>query len=146
MPNATTALVFVISINVLMFIAQASIIQTNPEGTLFLTGNDLLIKKFAKSYNYTNPIIASDQIPNNLPTASKDISPETSNIFTDIFATIKNWFSDKIGLSYLYAMAIAPYNLLKIANVPEFFVFAIGTLWYGITLFVIVGFFLGRDV
>jgi len=146
MANITTAFVFVLMLNIFLFMTQISMIENNPESyTKFYSGDGSLLEKFSVSYNYTNPSLNTGDSVNQLPSATKEVDPDTGNFFTDIFNTGKDWVTQKAGLDYFYAVLSAPYNMLKLANLPQGLVFAIGTLWYVITLFLFVAFLIGRD-
>lgn len=145
MSNLTVALVFVLSVNALLFLAQASVMDLNPSGGEFYTGEGSLISNFAKDKDLDAPILDTDATTTNLPEAEGSLSPETGNFFTDSFSSIRRWFTSIPGINYIYGIAIAPYNMLKIMNLPNSFVWAVGSLWYGVTLFLIVAFFWGKE-
>ena len=141
MGNLTVMAVFVVALNVLMFLSQAAIIDINPEATKFFNEEGSLINEFDAGGNVLDTAATTDR----LPSAPGSISPTTGNIFTDTFSAIRNWFFDSTGISYLLNILSAPYNMLKALNLPNAFVFAIGSLWYIISLFVVVAFLLGGD-
>lgn len=145
MGNLTIALVFVLVLNVLMFLAQATIMDLNPEGTQFHNREGTMLESFNKGELDEDPILDTQSITDDLPEAEGTISATTGNLFTDIFSSVKNWFAKATGLAYLYGILSAPYNMLKAMHLPNAFTYAIGTLWYGITLFLIVSFFWGKD-
>lgn len=145
MSNLTVALVFVLSVNAILFMAQASVMDLNPDSDGFYNADGTLISNFAKDNDVDNPIIDTDEITANLPEAEGSLSPETGNFFTDSFSSIRRWFTSLPGINYIYGITMAPYNMLKAMNLPGAFVFGIGSLWYGITLFLIVAFFWGKE-
>jgi len=144
MSNLTTALVLVLTLNVLIFLAQAGIDDLNPNAVNFYDSSGSLIDGF-NGGTADNPSLDKDALTNALPTAEGSISPETGNFFTDVFSSIKNWVTGLPGISYLYGIIMAPYNMLKMAGLPNAFTWAVGSLWYGLTLFLIVAFIWGRD-
>lgn len=144
MGNLTLALVFVLTLNVLMMLAQASIMDMNPDGTQFYNREGTLLESFNKGELDGDPILDTQSTTGVLPEAEGTISATTGNLFTDTFASIKNWFAKQTGLAYLSGIVSAPYNMLKAMHLPNAFVYAMGTLWYGITLFLIVSFFWGK--
>ena len=139
MSNLTIALVFVLTLNVLMFLGQATIMDINPDfataGVDYYNGTGYLMET----------IDVEDNPENALPEAEGSISPTTGNLFTDMFSSIKGWFTDIKGIRYIRGIVSAPYNMLKVMKLPPSFVVAMGTLWYGITLFLVVAFFWGRS-
>lgn len=145
MGNLTTALVFVMIINVFMFLAQATMLEINPEAILFFTNEGQILDSFDKNSGNGEPVLDTETTYSNLPAGGSSISPTTGQDYTDTFKTSRGWFGDKRGLDYLGAIVSAPYNFMKTINLPNAFVFAMGTLWYGITFFLLVAFVLGRD-
>lgn len=145
MGNLTTAMVFVLALNVLMFLTQASVQAINPEANIFFTCEGHMLDEFDKNSGSGEPVLDTENTYNNLPSGEGSVSPTTGNFFTDVFSSAKNWFAKKTGLSYLAGIVSAPYNMLKAMGLPNAFSFAMGTLWYALTFFLIVGFILGRD-
>ncbi len=145
MGNLTTALIFVMVLNVFMFLTQATISDLNPDANQIWTNEDQLLDDFDKNSGVGDPVLDTENTYNNLPGGAGQISPTTGNWYTDIFTSIKKWIGDKTGLNYMLQIVSAPYNLLKAINLPVGFSFAIGTLWYAVTLFLIISFIFGRD-
>lgn len=145
MGNLTVALMFVLILNVFMFLGQASILELNPGAGTFFTNEGQLLDEFDKNSGTGEPVLDTDGTYSNLPSGEGDVSPTTGNFFTDVFKSTKSWLGKKTGLAYLFGIVSAPYNLLKAIGLPNSFTFAIGSLWYGITFFLIVAFIIGRD-
>ena len=142
MGNLTIALVFVITLNVLMFLVQAATLDINPDAPNFFTNEGTMLDRFDAGGNILDTGSISTQIPQN----EVNINPTTGNLFTDTFSSMKKWFGESTGVNYIFSILAAPYNMVKSINLPNAFTFAIGTLWYAITLFLIVAFIWGRDV
>lgn len=147
MGNMTVALVFVLTLNILMFLSQTAITEINPDGTVFFNCEGSMLKTFDKEQCIgTNYVLDDSGITGELPQSEGAISPTTGNFFTDVVSSIKDWFTTLPGINYLYAMLSAPYNLLKNIGAPGALSFALGTLWYGVTFFLVVSFIWGgRD-
>lgn len=143
MGNMTGAFVFVMSINVLMFLATTAIADINPNAPKYFSNNGTIIEDLAKNQDLSNPVLDTDKAIDELPTGAKQLNPDTNNIFTDIFNTVKSWFSTGFGLKYLYNIIVAPYTMLKMLHLDPAFTFALGALWYGITFFITVAFIFG---
>lgn len=81
-----------------------------------------------------------------MPSAESTIDESTGNVFTDSIKSIKKWLLGLPGVNYLYMAVSSPYNLLKgvFHNHPEM-AFALGTVWWGITIFLIISFIWGRE-
>jgi hypothetical protein len=140
MGNNTTALVIVLSINVMLFLGQAASLSLNPAGTKYYNNAGTLISDFDNG-NYTVP-----NDPNNLiPSGESSVNAETGNIFTDTFTTARSWILEKTGLGYLVNLLGAPANFLKAIGLPDVFAWGVGSMWYGVTLFFIVSWIMGRE-
>lgn len=145
MGNLTIALVFVLVLNVLMFLTQATILDINPDSNVFWTNKGTLMENFDKTNGAGDPVLDTDKATSELPSGEGSVSPTTGNLFTDTFSSIKGWFARATGISYILGIVSAPYNIIKAMGLPNSFAYAIGTLWYGITFFLIIAFFWGRD-
>ena len=144
MGNMTTAVIFVVVVNVLMFLTQAAMLDLNPDQPkIFNCEGTLMEERDLNACKGSYYQLDTDSASSDLPTAESSISPTTGNIFTDTFTSIKSWFTTKIN--FVAQILTAPYNLIShIPGVPNAFVFAIGTLWYTISLFCIIAFFWGE--
>ena len=146
MSNLTTALMIVMGINAMLFLGQMAVLDINPSGTTFYHCEDGSLAQFeADGCTGSNYVLNSTDPASQLPSGVSSVSPETGNIFTDTFTTIKSWFLDTSGLSYLVSILSAPMTFLSALGLPQAFNFALGSLWYGVTLFLILAFLLGRD-
>lgn len=141
MGNFTQAFLIVIGINVMLWLGQFAMLEVNPTATNFLDEKGNLFGK-VDSGNYelneTDPY-------GMLPKGKSAIDPDTGNIFTDIFNSIKDWFADNTGARYLIAIISAPYNFLKAMHLPQEFVFVVGTMWYLVTILIGILMIWGRD-
>lgn len=145
MGSLQTALIFVLFVNVFLWLSQVAVMELNPDSSGFYNPEGSLIAGFDSTGDLENPSLDKEGIPANLPTGEGSVSPETGNFFTDLFASIKSWFISTPGISYIYGVVMAPYNMLSAMGVPEAFRFIIGGFWYGLTIFLIVAFFWGRE-
>lgn len=144
MTNMTHALVFVIILNALMMLSQAAMLDINPDGSVVYTGEGSIIESFDSNPS-GDPVLDTDTIQDRLPSGEASVSPTTGNVFTDIFSSIKGWIGDHTGLTYVFNIVSAPYSILKLTHLPTEFVYIVGSLWYGITFFLLIAFFWGRD-
>ena len=141
MGNLTIATIFIVTLNVLMWFSTISMLNINPSGTFCYNIEGSIIQQ-ATDENIT----LNNDVINDLPSAeSALVSAESSNIFTDVFNNIVNWFKNTAGIKYVYGVVAAPYNILKCMNLPGEFVAGIGTLWYLVSFLVLVGFLWGRE-
>lgn len=136
MGNVTTALVFVMLLNVLMFLTQASMIALNSDSIRFYDVSGSIIE----GMNIDKDINPEDKLP-----SLQDIQVSSGNPFTDIFNSIISWFKTSTGLSYIYGIVTAPYQILKALGLPTSVAWGLGALWYGISLFCVIAFAFGRE-
>lgn len=144
MGNLTTAFVFVMTLNVLMWLGQVAAIEINPEGTEFYHCNGSLIDELGSGGCGNSTVLNTDVIEH-LPSAGSTVAPSSGSVFTDPITSILDFFKKIPGVNFLIQVAAAPYNMLKVLPLPSEFVYAIGTLWYGISIFLIIAFIWGRD-
>lgn len=134
----------VLAINGALLLGNAAILDTNADAGIFFSCQDSALMKYEQSgctsgsyiLNTTNSI-------NDLPTDVNKVSEETGNIFTDLFSTFKNWFLQATGLHYIINLVGAPYLFLQALQLPALFAFVVGTIWYGFSISVIIGFLRG---
>lgn len=145
MGNLTTAFVFIMVMNVFMFLAQITTAELNPDGSIFYNDTGSLVKEFDAGGYVLNT--DADSINKNLPESEQAVTASSDgNFITDSIKSIKNWFASKtVGLKYITHLFGGPYTMLRAMHLPDAFAFAIGTLWYGITFMVLVAFIMGRS-
>lgn len=129
MSNLTTALLVVISINLMLFLGQASVNA--------LGGTSYIYNESTGSCVSLNPI-------DGLPDTGNSIDPDTGLSYTDDFSSGKNWLSGGKG-SCSTSIINAPANFVKYLGTPAIFNYAIQVFWYGLTIFLFVSWLLGRD-
>lgn len=142
--NVTMALIFVMTLNTFMFLSQIATTELNPLGPEFYHCEGSMLESFGNCDN-NGSFINDTELLGQLPGSQGTIGPTDNNVFLDMFASVKNWFITLPGINYLYGMVKAPYNILKALNLPVDFVYALGTLWYAISLFLVISFIWGRD-
>lgn len=147
MGNISIGLAFVMFVNVLLFLGQATVIALNDETPIEYWHYDgTLLEMYDSNNDPNNPLLDTSNVESNFPQGEGTIQINDGNIFTDLFSSIKTWIEDNTGLTYAKAIVSAPYNaLIGISFLPQPFIFAVGTLWYITTVFLIIGFFWGRD-
>lgn len=145
MGNLTIATIFIVLVNVLMWFSTIAMLEINPDGTFcYNLEGSIIDNTVTSSGNYS---VLDNEIIDHLPTSEGvTISPTSTSIsFTDIFNNILGWFKSAPGIKYIYGVVAAPYNILKCMNLPNLFVAGIGTIWYLVTLLVLIAFMWGRD-
>jgi len=146
MGNTAIALSFVMFVNLLMFLGQAATLELNEDNpNEFYDYEGNLLSEFDSNNNQSNPIMDQSNYDESLPGGESGIEISDGNILTDTFTSIKDWLEKKLGLTYLKQILSAPYTILMSMHLPQAFVYAIGSLWYGVTLFLVVSFIWGRE-
>lgn len=146
MSAITYAFTVVMCINVMLFLGQVAALQVNADAPKFHDCQGSLLGSFEAGNCSAGTYVLDDSNPTaRLASGETSISPDTGNIFTDAFTALKNWFLESTGFSYIVQMLSAPYNFLKALQLPPAFVFAVGTMWYGVTLLLIILVLIGRD-
>jgi hypothetical protein len=141
----TNALIIVMAINVMLFLGQIAVLETNSEASIVYNCEGSMLGVFSSDGCAGTEYVLSDTDPSGvLPEVEGSVSPETGAVYTDPYTGIKGWLVDSTGLGYLINILSAPSNLLKAIGLPAAFSFAIGGLWYGVTLFLIIAFLFGR--
>lgn len=134
-------LLFVVFVNAYFFISQISIIQLNPDNpVVFYNYKNSMMSDFDTG-NYT----LNDDVTLSLPSSSSSVSASDSGIYTDTFSAIKNWLLDFTGIRYLLLIVNAVPNFLKSIGLPDGIAFALGWVWYLMSLITIISYIKGSD-
>lgn len=137
-PTVLMILLIVLSIDMFLFLGQQAVKEINPTGyPEFFTYENSFISQFDSGGYTINVSNSVNEIPNQELIEAGDTS---SNIFTDAYSIIKNWFVNS-PLGYLFNLLGAPAVFLNIIGLPSIIVFTFGAFWYGITLFLIINLF-----
>lgn len=143
----TRILLIVLGINAMLMLGQAAVLEINPSGApVFFDCQGTIFGELEQNGCTTGTYVLNDTTPTSLlPSGETSVSPTTGNIFTDGFTALKNWLLTSTGLGYVTSILGAPSNFLKMMGLPPVFSFVVGALWYGLTLFLIIAFLIGRD-
>lgn len=142
------AVSIILAINAVLFLGQASITNLAmdigaPAGAFYNSSGSLLCK--ADAANCTGDYyVLNNTDPNSLFPDNPRVEGGDGNFFTDMFASIKSFFSEKLGLGYVVDILNAPYSFLKMMGLPNEVSFVVSAMWYLLTLFVILAFLWGR--
>lgn len=145
MGNATVAVIFVVLLNVLMFIAQASANHLNPDAPQTFYNQHGSLLEGINTGTQANPAMNTTVMETGLPSAKGAVNPTLGVLFTDVFNSIKDFFLNTLGIKYFVYIVRAPFDLLASTGMPIEISFALGGLWYLISFFVIISFLWGRD-
>lgn len=143
MGNLVIGTVFIVALNVLMFLTQQAMTNINPDGSVCYNVDGSVIGETMASQG--NMSVSETSALSDLPGSAGTVMTGDTNVFTDIFNNILGWMKSAPGIKYVYGVVSAPYNILKCMNLPAEFVVGIGTLWYLVSLLVLVAFLWGRE-
>lgn len=133
--NLGTALLVVLCIDAALLLGQAAILDMNDQGPKFFDCNNATASSYtdcaSKKFNSAAGLLPGD---------ATTVDPSSGSVFTDIFQSIKGWLNN---FTLLFKLLSAPMNMLQIMGLPDVLSFVIGTIWYGINLFLIVAFLKG---
>jgi len=149
MDKLDTMLVVILAIDLIMFFGQLAMLEVNPDAPVLYNYDGSRLSEFDKG-NYTT-LDVNDALAD-MPEAATSVSTEedsSGNWLTDGFKTVKEWVSGGAsavgsGAKYIFSILGGPTTYLSSLNLPREFVFAIGALWYALTIFLFVAFMLGR--
>jgi hypothetical protein len=142
MGNLEIATIFVVTVNILMFLVQTAVLSINPAGPVCYNVAGTVIEQTMQSQG--NMSVSSTSALDDLPGSQGTVTTGSTGFFTDIFNNILSWMKSAPGIKYVYGVVSAPYNIFKCMNLPVEFVVAIGTLWYMVSLLFLVAFIWGR--
>lgn len=135
---------FIVLLNVLMWTGGLAMTNINPDGSFCYNLEGSIIE--SNIVESGGNLTLNNDIINQLPDSqTSSISTGSTNIFTDIFSNVINWFKSAPGLKYVYGVVSAPYNVLKCLNLPNSFIIGVGTFWYMTTFLVLIAFIWGRQ-
>jgi len=140
MGSIGNGLIIMLTIQAMLMLGQASVLELNPAASIFYDGDGTMLESFDEG-NYT--LTTADPLAD-LPGGSDGVGETDGNIFTDIFQTVKNWVLDTTGAQYVLDLLSAPTTLLNTIGLPAIFAFALGAIWYGTMLFYIISWIFGR--
>jgi len=137
--SLANALIIVLCISAVIYLGQSAILSINPEQTGFLDKSDNLLYNYGNESGVNN-FNASSEIPDSADTVSAD---SDGNIFTDAYKTITSWVAETTGANYVIGILKAPYNILAGMGLPSGVVWVLGSLWYGVIIFLIISWLRG---
>lgn len=140
--NMEILTLFVVALNVLMWLSQVAMINLNPDAPTMYNSEGTIIGETIKDQG--NRSVLADDVLGDLPSSAGTVQTAESGFFTDIFNNILGWMKSAPGIRHIYGIVSAPYNVLNAIGLPREAVVAIGTLWYLVSLTVVLAFLWGR--
>jgi hypothetical protein len=137
------SLFFVLVVNMLLFTAQISIDKlAEGEGIADYTELYSIKNSIYNQYDEGNYTLSGNV---SLPQTQSQVSNDESNIFTDVFTTVKNWLIDTIpGARYAVLFTTAFPNTLAGIGLAREIVFILGALWYALGTILLILFVRGN--
>jgi hypothetical protein len=145
MANLTTALTIVLSVTmvfVMMGLIRTDILKVESAGLISCNGT-MLAKLGDCSGSFILNTVNNSMLPG---TNLNPVNPTGLTGEEGIFAAIGKWFADVTGISYLYNIISAPTSFLKGIGLSSVYADLIASIWYGVTLFLIVSWLKGQDI
>lgn len=143
MGNMEVLTVFVVCMNVFMWMTSLAITDINPQVSYYNVKGSY-IEQTLYNNNFANSSVVNNNVLNDLPNSQGTVTTGSTGFFTDIFNNIISWIKGAPGVKYLYGIVSAPFNILNIMGLPSEIVAALGVLWYMISLLVILSYLWGR--
>jgi len=142
------ALAIVLCINLFLFLGQSSITEIGaelaaPEGYFYNSSSSLICQMDSNNCVGGSYVLDDTDSINKFPTA-EPIATGDGGFLTDMFSSMKNFFSQTLGLGYLVDILSAPKTFLVILGLPQSVAFAISSVWYLFTFFLLLAFLWGR--
>ena len=139
--SLTTGLIFVLCIDLFLFLGQTALLEVNPDATQFINYQTGLIGSPEAGNN-----ILTTNISEQLPTITGSISPTTGNLFTDSISVLSNWVSGAfMGITILTNVITAPNSFLNAIGLPTELSFALAAMWFILHIFLFTAFLMGRQ-
>ena len=137
-------LVFVLTLNAFLFMSNFAIQHIDPN-SYFAENNFYNPYEYMQDYDKgTREYSIKDVSTTDLPSSESSWISAVENFFTDIYNSIKSWLINSIpGANILISMVNAIPNFLKSLGLPKEIAFALGYLWHGMTIFLLVAWWKG---
>ena len=138
-----TALMLMLCIDTFLFLGQQAVLDINPDGAPTFHSYDTTSIKNYDTGN--NTLVVKGASTSDIPSQGL-VDAGDSDIFTDTINFVKKLFTGAATyVGYFYDVISGPVNYIKFMNLPAAFTFAVGAIWYGITLYLIVMVIAGRE-
>lgn len=140
------AVIVMMSINIVLWLTQASMVEINPSTSVsfFNVSNSPASMYIDDEGELVNRSV-NETLPTEVRGESGGITTTLTSFFTDPISTIKNFFLKTLGFEYILNILRAPYDFLKSAGVPREIALAVAVLWYSFTALLLTLLIIGRD-
>lgn len=148
MGTLTNALIVVMCINAVMFLGAFTFqgLSDNSAGFGYDCQATLFGSLDSSGCSNISAVKFNGSVDSSVfPSANPQVDVTSGGIFVDTFNAVKNWLLNTLGLKYLVDLVKAPAVFLSYLGLPDPIVFAIASLWYGITLFLLINWVKGGE-
>lgn len=140
-------IVFMLLLNIFMWISQSAITQANPEGQTVFNVQDTSNSPISRWMTPNGDFNGQNET---LPTSDFGVSQSTGNWFSDTFSNVRNWVTTKFGVvgggvGFILDFFTAPYKFFKIFGFPLMICTSFAILWYVIGILVTVMYLRGQS-
>lgn len=91
-------------------------------------------------------VVDTSNLNTRIYTSNTGVTTEEGNVFTDTVNDLKNWFIENTpALNYAINFVGAPATFLNVVHAPKELSFAVGGLWFIMTIAIIVMIITGRN-
>ena len=138
MDSLETALIIVLSINLMLVIGQIAGEKINPGfAEQIINCENSPLGQYGNCSSDSFTFDASNPI---LPTTQASVDSTTGAVFTDLWNTIKGFFSDTLGLKYVVMLVSGPKSFLTSVGLDDTFAGLIGAVWWIVTTLLIISY------
>lgn len=152
MGKAMFMLLVILALDVSLLITNESIRQVNPNTNVsfFECQGNILSSANANGCEIGNYTLRTFDKSGDLPNTQTQSNPTGVNVFVDAWQSITNFFSSNPltrGLGFLIQLPNALGSILATAGLPDIIVFAFGSIWFilNVYLILVVIIFRGSD-
>jgi len=141
MDSLEYSLLTILCVNAMLMLAQFGAININPgfTGSVIDCTNSPLGQYGDQNCSQTGHYSIDTSNPG-LPTSQTSVDVTTGSVFTDLWNTIKGFFSDTLGLKYVGAVLSAPASFLKGMGLDPDFSSIIAGVWWALNLLLIISY------
>lgn len=145
MGNLTWVLIIILCVDAVFFLGQVAVTEANPSvnSTVFFDCDNSTLSSYGNCNDLSNIKNPKDA----LPSGTESVDPTTGGVYTDVFTSILSFIKDVPIIGDLLKLLSGPAQFLGAEglNLPSSFVWAVGTMWYGLTFFLLISFIWGRQ-
>lgn len=138
--NLLSGLIIFLVVSGVLGMANLGVKNYNEDST-FADGDNVL-DQYGNRTSGTIKEFGAEELPESEDAVSGE--DQGGNIFTDLFRTARTWILQSSGAQYIIGILGAPVQLLNGMNIPTSIVWFIGSMWYGIFVFLIISWLLNR--